>query len=314
MVNRESKSGNRESGIGKREPETKSCEAAPDTPIHQHTDNEPRSGLQRPTTNDQRPYLIDLHNHTPRCNHAAGSVDAYIEKAIGEGIDIFGFSDHAPMGFDPKYRMGLEEMPDYEREVREAAEKYAGAIEVRLGYEVDWLPGYMEERVLKAEVDYLIGSVHFIHQWGFDNPEFIGRYEGADIDAIWREYFELVEAMAKSGWFDIVGHLDLIKVFKYLPKTDIRLLAEKALDAIKQADMVLEINAAGYRKPIGEPYPSRALLEMAYERDIPITFGSDAHTPEQVGFKKEAIRRMAKEVGYTKAADFKGRERRLIPF
>jgi histidinol-phosphatase (PHP family) len=309
-MNREAEIGNRESGIGNRESETKERETAPDTP----TNNKPRSGLHRPSTDDRRLYRIDLHNHTPRCNHAEGSPEAYIEKAIEEGIDIFGFSDHAPMGYDPKYRMGLEEMADYEREVREAARKYAGAIEVRLGYEVDWLPGYMEERVLNADVDYLIGSVHFIDKWGFDNPEFIGRYESADIDAIWRDYFDLVETMAKSGKFDIVGHLDLIKVFKYLPKTDIRLLAEKAMDAIKKADMVLEINAAGYRKPIGEPYPSRALLEMAFERQIPITFGSDAHTPDQVGFKKEEIRKLAKEVGYTQAADFSGRDRRMLEF
>ncbi|WP_456450292.1 PHP-associated domain-containing protein, partial [Hydrogenimonas sp.] len=78
--------------------------------------------------------------------------------------------------------------------------------------------------------------------------------------------------------------------------------------------LVLEINAAGYRKPIGEAYPSRELLVMAYERDIPITFGSDAHKPEQVGFKKEAIHALARGVGYTKAAHFKGRDRELVPF
>ena len=257
---------------------------------------------------------IDLHNHTPLCNHAEGTIGQYIEKAIAEGIDIFGFSDHAPMEFDPKYRMGFDQMRAYEEEVRQARDAYADRIEVRLGYEVDWLPGYMDERVLNTEVDYLIGSVHFIDTWGFDNPEFIGRYEGADLETIWREYFGLVEAMARSGLFDIVGHLDLIKVFKFVPKTDVRSLAAGALDAIKKADMVIEINAAGYRKPIGEAYPSRALLEMAYERGIPITFGSDAHRPEQVGYQKEAIRELARGVGYTEAADFRGRDRRLLPF
>ena len=41
--------------------------------------------------------IVDLHNHTTRCNHAEGSVDEYVKKAILEEIDIFGFSDHAPM-------------------------------------------------------------------------------------------------------------------------------------------------------------------------------------------------------------------------
>ncbi len=260
------------------------------------------------TTNDKR-LKIDLHNHTLRCNHAEGTIDDYIKKAIAEGIDIFGFSDHAPMDFDPRYRMGFEEMRAYEDDVKRAKREYEKEIDIRLAYEVDYLPGHMDERVLGADVDYLIGSVHFIDRWGFDNPEFIGKYEGADIDAIWQDYFDLVESMANCGKFDIVGHLDLIKVFKYVPKTDVRLIAQKAMDAIKRADMAIEINAAGYRKPIGEPYPSRELLQMAFEREIPITFGSDAHKPEQVGYKKDEIAAFARSVGYTEAVHYIKRDR-----
>jgi len=257
---------------------------------------------------------VDLHNHTTRCNHAEGTIDEYIEKAIAEGIDIFGFSDHAPMNFDPRYRMGFEEMEDYENDVKTAREKYADQIDIRLGYEVDYLPGYIDDRVLHADVDYLIGSVHFIDKWGFDNPEFIGKYENTDIDAIWQDYFDLIEAMANEGQFDIVGHLDLIKVFKYLPKTDVRLIAKRAMDAIKRANMVIELNAAGYRKPIGEAYPSRELLEMAFEREIPITFGSDAHAPDQIGLNREKLYAFAQSIGYTETVHFKGRDREFVTF
>ena len=69
-----------------------------------------------------------------------------------------------------------------------------------------------------------------------------------------------------------------------------------------------------FRKPIGEAYPAKSLLEMAYTRNIPITFGSDAHKPEQVGYKKDEIHALAKEVGYTEAADFIGRKRVMRPF
>jgi len=257
---------------------------------------------------------IDLHNHTPRCNHAEGSIDAFVEAAIAKGIDIFGFADHAPMDFDEKYRMGFEEMEAYETEVRQAAERYRDRISLRLGYEVDYLPGHMDERVLNAKVDYLIGSVHFIDEWGFDNPEFIGQYENADLDTVWREYFDTVEAMAKARLFDIVGHLDLIKVFNYKPQADIRSLAEGALDAVAAAGMTLELNAAGWRKPVGEAYPSLDLLRMAHDRGITITFASDAHKPEQVGYRMEELHALARQAGYEHAADFRNRERRLIKF
>jgi len=257
---------------------------------------------------------IDLHNHTTRCNHATGTVDEYIQKAIELGIDIYGFSEHAPMDFDPHYRLAFKEMDAYKNDILQAKENYKNEIKILLGYEVDWLPGHMDEKVLKADVDYLIGSIHFLDKWSFDNPEFIGGWKDKDIDEIWKAYFEATEAMAKSGKFDIVGHLDLIKVFKYMPKQDTRILAKNALQAIKKSNMVLELNASGLRKPVKEIYPSRTLLEEAYALDIPITFSSDAHAVDQVGFSYDLVTSLAKEIGYTKAVTFQGRDKQLVIF
>lgn len=256
----------------------------------------------------------DLHNHTIRCNHATGSIDEYIQKAIEIGIDIYGFSEHAPMNFDKKYRLKVDEMDIYEKEILEAKEKYKNEIEILLAYEVDFLSNYMDKRVFERKVDYFIGSIHFINEWGFDNPEFIGKWEKGSIDEIWKSYFNAVKEMAKSGKFDIVGHFDLIKLFKFIPKTPIEKLANEALKAIKKSNMVIEINSAGLRKPINELYPSLNLLKEANSLDIPISFSSDAHSIEQVGAGyKEAIE-LAKEAGYSKTVTFKQRDRKLITF
>lgn len=256
----------------------------------------------------------DLHNHTVRCNHATGTVDQYVEKAIEHNIDVFGFACHAPMEYETEYRMSFEEMETYEKDVLRAREKYAGEIHVALGYEVDFLEGYMDERVLKADVDYLIGSVHFINGWGVDNPESVFEYIRRGIDDVWFGYFMHVEQMAKSGKFDVVGHIDLIKIFNYLPQSDVRASIENALKAIKQSNMVIEINASGLRKPIGEQYPSRQILEMAYGLEIPITFGSDAHSVDHIGLERPMLEQMAKEIGYTKNAVFRGRDREMVKF
>ena len=261
---------------------------------------------------------VDLHNHTILCNHATGTVDEYVERAIELGIDEYGFSDHAPMNFDPKYRMDISQKQLYEKWVLDAKDKYKDKIKVLLGYEVDYLDGYILDEIINAKVDYLIGSVHFLKNkndmWGFDNPEFIGVYESKDIDTIWLEYFDAIKSMAKTQLFDIVGHFDLIKVFRFLPKKDIRILANDALKQIKKSGMVLEINPAGLRKPIGETYPSKQLLELAYEMNIDITFGSDAHEIEQVGFKYDEVVSLAKEIGYTKCITFDNREKIKIDF
>ena len=257
---------------------------------------------------------VDLHNHTTRCNHATGTVDQYVERAIELGIDIYGFSEHAPMDFDPDYRLPFEEIDAYFRDIHNAKERYKDDIEILLGYEVDWLKGHMDTNVLNAKIDYLIGSVHFIDKWGFDNPEFLSGWKEKNVDEIWQAYFEAIEAMANSGKFDIVGHFDLIKVFKFMPQSDVRLLAKNALLAIRRANMVMEVNTSGLRKPTAEIYPSSTLLQEAYTLGIPITFSSDAHSVSQVGADYEKATALAKEIGYTQAVTFKERDKQLITF
>jgi len=254
---------------------------------------------------------VDLHNHTTLCNHATGTTEEYIQRAIELKIDIFGFSEHAPMNFDEKYRLKIEDKEFYENDVLTLKEKYKNNIDILLGYEVDYLKGdYILPEVINSKVDYLIGSVHFINDgWGFDNPEFIGQYKNKDINTIWEDYFEAITNMVKCAQFDIVGHLDLIKVFKFLPTKDIKTIAYSTLKEIKKSNMVVEINSAGYRKPIGEQYPSKELLELCYELNIPITFSSDAHSVEQVGLNYQKSSSLAKEIGYTKCSYFQQRER-----
>lgn len=261
---------------------------------------------------------VDLHNHTLLCNHATGTVNEYIERAIELGIDEYGFACHAPMNYDLKYRMNINQKEIYEKWINEAKEYYKNKIKILLAYEVDYLDGYILDEVINSKVDYLIGSVHFLKNkndmWGFDNPEFIGVYESKDIDSIWIEYFDAIKSMAKTSLFDIVGHFDLIKVFKFLPKKDIRLIAKDALSEIKKSNMVLEINTSGFRKPIGESYPSIPLLEMAYDMGINITFSSDAHSVENIGFKYDEAVSIAKKIGYTKCISFENRDRKIVEF
>lgn len=255
---------------------------------------------------------VDLHNHTILCNHATGSMDEYVKRAVELGIDEFGFSEHAPMDFDKKYRLDISKKDYYENEVKRLKEEYKSQIKILLAYEVDFMQNVkMLDEILNAKVDYLIGSVHFLDGWGFDNPEFIGKYENSDIDKIWQDYFDTIEAMAKSKLFDVVGHIDLIKIFKFLPKKDIKLIAQNALKEIKKSNMVIEVNAAGLRKPINEIYPSKDILELVYELDIPITLSSDAHSVEQIGFKYEEVASFVKSFGFKKVATFENRDRIL---
>ncbi|WP_457564242.1 histidinol-phosphatase [Caminibacter sp.] len=257
--------------------------------------------------------MIDLHNHTPLCNHAVGLPEEYIQKAIEKGIKVYGFADHAPMEFDKKYRMNFKDMQTYENEIKTLKEKYKNKIKILLGYEVDFTPTkYLDERVLNADVDYLIGSVHFLDNWGFDNPEFIKEWDKRDVDDVYREYFKNIEELAKSRYFQIVGHIDLVKVFGHKPKTPITKIAQNAIKAIKKAQMAVEVNTAGLRKPVKESYPSDELLKMIIKEGIDLTLSSDAHSPEQVGFGYEETLQKLKNLGVKELVFFEGKEKKKI--
>jgi histidinol-phosphatase (PHP family) len=258
--------------------------------------------------------IVDLHNHTPLCNHAKGSPREFIEKAIEKKINLFGFSDHAPMKFDEGYRMTFEQMDGYEREIAELKDEYKDKIDIKLAYEVDYLPGYVDKRVLDREVDYMIGSVHFIESWGFDNPEFIGEYANKDATETWTEYFKLIAQMAETKAFNIVGHMDLLKVFNFKQPKDTAKMAKKAIEEIKKAGMAIEINASGLRKPVNEAYPSNELLSAILEFEVPITFGSDSHDPSHIGFKMSENMELAKSIGFKNYAYFENRKINLINF
>jgi histidinol-phosphatase (PHP family) len=255
--------------------------------------------------------MIDIHNHTPLCNHATGNPEDYIKKAMEKNIKIYGFSDHGPMEFDEKYRMSFSDMPKYENEIKSLKEKYKDKIKILLGYEVDFTP-YVDKRVLKRNVDYLIGSVHFLDNWGFDNPEFIKEWHNRDVDDVYKEYFNKIEKMAQSRLFDIVGHLDLVKVFGFKPKKNIKDIAKNAIKEIKKSGMAVEINTAGLRKPVKEIYPSIELLEMIRDEGIDITFSSDAHRIEDVGYKIDEAIELAKNLGFNEAVYFENRTKQKI--
>lgn len=257
---------------------------------------------------------VDLHNHTSLCNHATGTMEEYVLQAIREKIDVFGFSCHNPMDFDKQYRMDFKDLPFYLDEIARLREKYSEQIEILTALEIDFLPSFLDEKLFSLPLDYKIGAVHFLGDWGFDNPEFIREYSKRDINDCWSEYFKATEMLAKSGKFDILAHMDLLKIFNYRPTKDLRSQIESALKEVKKANMCIELNAAGFRKQVQEQYPSREILQMAYALEIPICFGSDAHAVEQINFKRVELESLAKEIGYTKCAVYRNREREMVEF
>ncbi|MBS3909231.1 MAG: histidinol-phosphatase HisJ family protein [Actinobacteria bacterium] len=260
--------------------------------------------------------MIDYHVHTARCGHADGEMSDYVAQARKIGLREIGFADHLPLltTEDPSLTMTLDEFSGYVQEVHSLAGDADGII-VKLGIEADYLPGLERETaalLASCDFDYVIGSIHFIDGWGFDDGRYLEGYAQKDIHTIYEDYFKLVAQAAGSGMFDIIGHLDLVKKYGFRPETDITSLLEDTVAAIKEAGVCVEINTAGLRKPAGEVYPSEAILALCSKAGVPITLGSDAHRPDQVGMDFDHALRLAVAAGYRRLTVFDGRERDYI--
>jgi len=250
--------------------------------------------------------VCDYHVHTYLCKHACGKPQEYLEEANKKGLKTIGFSDHCPVpvGFDPISRMDVSQFDQYVSMINDLKNNSFG-IDVLLGLEVDWVPGRMDEIYAfldSFDYDYLIGSVHHVDDIPFDNSDFIDIWNSQEkIDHIWNTYIDLMTDMVSSGKFDIVGHFDLPKKFNFYPK-DMTCFIEKSDLFFAEAarfDVAVELNSAGMRKPVKEIYPSLDLLRIARKNNIKITFGSDAHMPEEVGVGTAEAEELARCAGYT---------------
>jgi histidinol-phosphatase (PHP family) len=157
--------------------------------------------------------------------------------------------------------------------------------------------------------DYIIGSVHYVQDVSIFKKE---RWEGVTAQQqvqIKEEYYDLIQKSAKSGVFQILGHIDAMKGF-YPDFSSIETDAiEKTLKIIGDEDIAIEINTSGKTKDCGGWYPSDDILERALFYNVTVTFGSDAHTPERVGDEFELVQKRLKEIGFTEWAYFVNKER-----
>jgi len=262
----------------------------------------------------------DYHMHTPRCNHAVGEVREYAEMAIQRGLKEIGMSDHSPMpdGFDAAWRMDASELPDYLREVESVRDEFASKLSVRVGLEADFHPG--TEDAVQTMIDgyawdYVMGSVHYIGDWAFDNPDEAHRWQEMSVEDAYCDYFDLVARSASTGMFDMIGHPDLIKKFgQRAPEGSMRVDKAESLmlEAVKASDTVLEISSAGLRKPVGEIYPHTKIVEKAAAMGIDFCFGSDAHAPVEVGHGMDACLDVLQSYGVHEVVAFEKRQRRMI--
>jgi histidinol-phosphatase (PHP family) len=247
----------------------------------------------------------------------------FVERAREQGIEELGFSEHVY-----RFREALEvwRHPFWVEQAVDRLDDYVefllamrdAGYPVKIGIELDYVRGREEELAALLEgrpFDYVVGSVHFIAERAVDHEGYDAWRESAPGE-VWREYFEAVGDAAATGLFDVLAHLDLVKVWgagRPAPPEPLTTYYASAMSAIRVADVAIELSTAGLRKPVGEMYPSPDLLAMCLAAGTPVSLSSDAHVPEHVGFAYDRAVETLRALGVDQVAVFEGRTRRLEP-
>ena len=264
--------------------------------------------------------LVDYHLHLRApdsgrelVDHSVEAVERYVERALAQGVDEIGISEHVYYFAVTRRYWAL---PYQLERCTESLDAYCDAVveakrrglPVKLGLEVDWVPEHADELAATLEPypwDYLLGSVHWIDGLAVDQQP--GLWTGLGVEGVWSRYAHELEAAARSGHFDVLAHPDLVKIFGDRVEWDWRPLVD-SLDGV-----ALEVSTAGLHKPVRELYPEAGLLGLARAAGTPITLASDAHLAEDVGRDLDQAVALARGAGYETVTVFEGRRARQEP-
>ena len=261
------------------------------------------------------------HNHTTFSDGAEQPCD-FLPFAEAAGVAHLGFADHyykaSPDATTaPDWALQLDAFETYFETIAQVKAIAPASIEIVTGLEFDWLDNsgaWLAPIAADPRLDYTIGSVHFVGKDSIDLTRFYWeRLSRDEINHVTRRYWQTLCDMVNSQLFDIAGHLDLVKKFNFYPTEDMSDVIADTLDAIADTHMTVELNTAGWRKDCKACYPTEAILRECFRRNIPVTLSSDAHQAHLVAADFDRGADILARVGYTHVAQFRKRERILVP-
>ena len=232
----------------------------------------------------------------------SASVGRMAASAAEKGLKTIAITDHMPLPFPTRYAMDRHRMDAYQADIRAAGQ--AHDLTVLAGLEMEYIPrfrGWIRDILDQAPEGGWDMRLVSIHNIVTDRGNFMinGRQDEFDrtlktvfkddIRAFCTHYYALIREAAATGWFDAVGHLDVIKKHNrdncyFDERSDwYGELIDETLDSLAGHGLKMEINTNGLNHPAGAFYPSGWIQEKAIKKGIPLILGSDAHSPARQG-------------------------------
>lgn len=281
--------------------------------------------------------MLDYHLHLwPHSDSetplSLDQIAAYCERAKGAGVVEIALTEHLFRfreaqrllgGFwEEDASLGLRDSmarywdfhahADLDAYVECAVQAQAAGLPIIIGLEVDYYRGRMGEVAALVDgypFDVLLGSVHWIGAWRFDDlsdgPS-LREWSARDVDRCWDEYTEALEELACSGVCDVLAHPDLIKVAGHVPDAPEEWW-DRMAEAAARSDMAAELSSAGWVKPVGEQYPAIGLLRRFADLGVPMTTASDAHRLDRVADRAQDLRCVLAGIGVDRLQGYRRR-------
>jgi histidinol-phosphatase (PHP family) len=254
----------------------------------------------------------DFHMHS-HFSDGSAAIDTMAQHAVNIGLSQISITDHMPLPFATRYAMTANALDQYTSTIATARQTFAGTLQIKMGMEIEFLPELRHwiwtlvsrQGDRDSCWDSLIASIHHLpvgdafHLVNGSPLEITPLLEHYNYDgkALCTEYYRILQEAYSTGWFDIAGHLDVIK--KHNSPTPFfdessawyRSLLLDTLASIKENNMIMEINTAGFNHPTGQQYPSAWIIKEAVAMGIDIVLSSDSHSPGTLGqyFAKFAV-------------------------
>ena len=256
--------------------------------------------------------MTDGHIHIERGPYTLNWIDRFVSRAVEMGPDEIRLLEHNYIfeEFAPMYdsvrayseyvdawfqrSAGKHKLAEY-LELIDLARSRRFPIEVKFGLEICYFKefeGFTYELTKDKGFDFLLGSIHFVDDFAFDHKA--EHWAGLDVDRIYRRYFEDSVSLAGSGLFDGIGHPDALKLFGYKPSYPLSDCYESLAAELAKSNMYADHNSGAERR-----CPETASLGMDTEllgilkkHNVTVITSSDAHCPEDVGYKIRELNNM----------------------
>ena len=284
-------------------------------------------------------YHLHLWPHGQKATQATvDELAAYCEQAATQGVTELALTEHlfrfeqtdAALGGwwddEPAGRLRSDVARYWETHVSADLDAYvetclaakAAGLPIVMGMEVDYYPGRMDKVAALLSgypFDVLLGSVHWLGAWMFDDLDSavaMEEWDSRGVDAVWDAYTRALEELAGTGTVDVLAHPDLCKVTGRRPAVPDE-FHDRIAEAAAGSGLAAEVSSAGWRKPADEAYPGPDLLARFHSRGVPVTTASDAHRLGEVALRAADLEALVRDAGYTELTAFEARRPRPTP-